>query len=156
MKKKGRSCTEDGSDADADADAYSDSDSDADADSDSDADAATEGGGGGGGDLTDAEECEAQMVDAFANLGDKVLHFTWGGSSPAIPLDGLGLTTVTDPKQADFILAHGTTAVNGNGAGDAADEQRKEGAVDTPLDAMREMLEEAAALGLPMVGSVVD
>ena len=84
-------------------------------------------------------------------LPDKVLHFTWSSKGNPIPLDGLGLTTVTDPKEADFILAHGTQAVNGNGSGDAADEQRKEGAVDVPLDNMKEMLEEAAALGLPMV-----
>jgi hypothetical protein len=66
-------------------------------------------------------------------------------------LDGLGLTTVSDPKEADFLLAHGTECVNGPGGADSSDEVRAAGAVDTPLDAMRVMLAEAAALRLPMV-----
>jgi len=35
-------------------------------------------------------------------------------------LDGLGLTTVSTPAEADFLLAHGTEAVNGPGEDDAA------------------------------------
>jgi hypothetical protein len=83
----------------------------------------------------------------WASLGKKCLHFTWSTRGP-IPLDGLNLETVTDPDEADFLLAHGTEAVNGAGT---TDEQRAQGAVDTSLDAMRELLKRAAARNLPLI-----
>lgn len=43
----------------------------------------------------------------------------------------------------------------GPGGADSTDDERAAGAVDTPLDAMRAMLAEAAALRLPMVGAEI-
>ncbi|GMH38100.1 hypothetical protein BSKO_05984 [Bryopsis sp. KO-2023] len=46
----------------------------------------------------------------WSNLGRKVLHFTWG-SRGKVSLDGLGLEVVSNPSEADFILAHGTETI---------------------------------------------
>ena len=111
------------------------------------------GGGGRGGKEEAGDGGGAGVAgddDVFASLGDNCLHFTWG-SRGAISLEGLGLTTVTDPKLADFILAHGTECVNGPGGANSTDEERAEGAIVTPLDDMRAMLAEASKLRLPMV-----
>lgn len=98
------------------------------------------------GDRGDGED----IHPAFTSLGDACLHFTWS-SRGAVGIEGLSLSTVTSPAEADFILAHGTECVNGPGSAESSDEERAAGAVDTPLEAMREMLVEAADRGLPMV-----
>lgn len=54
---------------------------------------------------------EARTDPAFAALGPHCLHLTWGERG-AINVDGLGLTHVTDPEQADFVLAHGMEVVS--------------------------------------------
>ena len=48
---------------------------------------------------------------AFAQLGPRCLHFTWGERG-SINVDDLGLVHVTDPEDADFVLAHGMETVN--------------------------------------------
>ena len=101
---------------------------------------------GTSGAASDGEEDDSDD-EFWASLGKKCLHFTWSTRGP-IPLDGLNLETVTDPDEADFLLAHGTEAVNGAGT---TDEQRAQGAVDTSLDAMRELLKRAAARNLPLI-----
>ena len=55
---------------------------------------------------------------------------------------------MTDPEEADFLLAHGTEAVNGAGTDD---EQRAAGCKNTSLEDMREVLERAAARNLPLI-----
>lgn len=91
------------------------------------------------------------IAPAFETLGGtRCVHFTWS-SRGAIALDGAGpLVTVADVRDADFILAHGTEAVNAPGASDA-ERSENGGARDVSLDAMYEMLEAAAERNLPMV-----
>jgi len=91
------------------------------------------------------------IAPAFETLGGtRCVHFTWS-SRGAIALDGAGpLVTVADVRDADFILAHGTEAVNAPGASDA-ERFENGGARDVSLDAMYEMLEAAAERNLPMV-----
>ena len=48
---------------------------------------------------------------AFAQLGTRCLNFTWGERG-SINVDDLGLVHVTDPEDADFVLAHGMECVN--------------------------------------------
>ena len=81
----------------------------------------------GKGSTSDGEESDSDD-EFWASLGKKCVHFTWS-TRGAIPLDGLDLETVTDPEEADFLLAHGTEAINGAGTND---EQRAAGCVDTP------------------------
>merc|ERR1719498_2273780 len=83
----------------------------------------------GKGSTSDGEESDSDD-EFWASLGKKCVHFTWS-TRGAIPLDGLDLETVTDPEEADFLLAHGTEAINGAGTND---EQRAAGCVDTPLE----------------------
>eukprot|EP00879_Flechtneria_rotunda_P024241 GHRR01025689.1.p1 GENE.GHRR01025689.1~~GHRR01025689.1.p1 ORF type:complete len:339 (+),score=98.20 GHRR01025689.1:1137-2153(+) len=52
----------------------------------------------------------------WQELGHRCLHITWPYRG-AVSLAGLGLQVVTDPAQADFILAHGTEAVSLPGQG---------------------------------------
>jgi ribonucleotide monophosphatase NagD (HAD superfamily) len=91
------------------------------------------------------------IAPAFETLGGtRCVHFTWS-SRGAIALDGAGpLVTVADVRDADFILAHGTEAVNAPGASDA-ERSENGGARDVSLDAIYEMLEAAAERNLPMV-----
>ena len=100
----------------------------------------------GKGSTGDGEESDSDD-ELWASLGKKCVHFTWS-TRGAIPLDGLDLETVTDPEEADFLLAHGTEAINGAGTND---EQRAAGCVDTPLEDMRKVLERAAARNLPLI-----
>ena len=100
----------------------------------------------GKGSTGDGEESDSDD-EFWASLGKKCVHFTWS-TRGAIPLDGLDLETVTDPEEADFLLAHGTEAANGAGTND---EQRAAGCVDTPLEDMRKVLERAAARNLPLI-----
>ena len=93
----------------------------------------------GTGSTGDGEESDSDD-EFWASLGKKCVHFTWSSRGGAIPLDGLDLETVTDPEEADFLLAHGTEAVNGAGTDD---EQRAAGCVNTSLEDMREVLERA-------------
>ncbi|MEW5299865.1 MAG: hypothetical protein WDW38_010797 [Sanguina aurantia] len=44
-------------------------------------------------------------------LGRSVLHLNWSGRGP-VSLQGLGLAVVQDPRDADFILAHGTEGIS--------------------------------------------
>ena len=100
----------------------------------------------GKGSTSDGEESDSDD-EFWASLGKKCVHFTWS-TRGAIPLDGLDLETVTDPEEADFLLAHGTEAINGAGTND---EQRAAGCVDTPLEDMRKVVERAAARNLPLI-----
>ena len=100
----------------------------------------------GKGSTSDGEESDSDD-EFWASLGKKCVHFTWS-TRGAIPLDGLDLETVTDPEEADFLLAHGTEAINGAGTND---EQRAAGCVDTSLEDMRKVLERAAARNLPLI-----
>ena len=59
---------------------------------------------GTSGAASDGEEDDSDD-EFWASLGKKCLHFTWSTRGP-IPLDGLNLETVTDPDEADFLLAH--------------------------------------------------
>lgn len=52
-------------------------------------------------------------------LGRRCLHFNWGDRG-AISLDDLNLEVVTDPWDAEFIVAHGTEAVSRPGCAPAA------------------------------------
>ena len=101
----------------------------------------------GKGSTGDGEESDSDD-EFWASLGKKCVHFTWSSRGGAIPLDGLDLETVTDPEEADFLLAHGTEAVNGAGTDD---EQRAAGCKNTSLEDMREVLERAAARNLPLI-----
>ena len=91
------------------------------------------------------------IAPAFETLGGtRCVHFTWS-SRGAIAPDGAGPSvTVAGVRDADFILAHGTEAVNAPGASDA-ERSENGGARDVSLDAMYEMLEAAAERNLPMV-----
>ncbi|KAF8653882.1 hypothetical protein HU200_062016 [Digitaria exilis] len=76
----------------------------------------------------------------FAALGRKCIHITWGDRG-AISLEGLGLQVVNNVDDAEFILAHGTEALD-SPSGD-------------PLPKSLEELEQILMLGLekrlPMV-----
>lgn len=78
---------------------------------------------------------------AWQSLGTKCLHITWGARG-AINIAPLGLSAVTDPAEADFILAHGTEGV-GLPDGDVR---------ACAVEDMHALLRECAALGgRPMV-----
>lgn len=77
----------------------------------------------------------ATRPDAWwQRLGTKCIHLTWS-SRGAISLDGLGLSVVADPAEADFILAHGTEAVGLPGGGTR----------DASLDELGQLLQQCAA-----------
>lgn len=76
----------------------------------------------------------------FACLGRSCIHMTWGDRG-AISLDGLGLQVVSNPDDADFILAHGTEAI-GVPSGDA---------IPKKLEELEQILEICAQRKIPMV-----
>ena len=83
----------------------------------------------------------SQRPDAWwAGLGRRCLHLTWGARG-AISLEGLGLQVTSDPRQADFILAHGTEALGTSADGSACQ--------PCSLERLQALLEEAAALRRP-------
>ena len=131
-------------------------------------------------DLTAVEESDDNdeltdpdpLDEAFSELGDRCLHFTWSKRG-AVKLDGIeGLVTVdaeefldnsettaaiankqtanetADTGKVDFLLAHGTECVNGSGV---TDKERSEGSTDTPIEDMKIILEAAAKESLPLV-----
>jgi HAD superfamily hydrolase (TIGR01459 family) len=83
----------------------------------------------------------ARSDPAFAALGRRCLHLTWG-SRGGIQLDpALALQCVTDVEQADFVLAHGMEALTA-----------PDGSVSpVSLDQIRVILAAAAARSLPLV-----
>ncbi|KXZ41725.1 hypothetical protein GPECTOR_305g833 [Gonium pectorale] len=50
----------------------------------------------------------------WAGLGRRVFHINWSKRGPA-SLEGFDLEVVSDPRDADFLLAHGTEAVTVDG-----------------------------------------
>ncbi|KAK9805732.1 hypothetical protein WJX73_003126 [Symbiochloris irregularis] len=80
--------------------------------------------------------------DFWKQLGTKCLHITWGSRGP-ISLKGLGLQVVTEPADAEFILAHGTEAL---GRGDDQEPEAIE------LDEIQALLQQCADKGgVPML-----
>lgn len=55
---------------------------------------------------------EGRPDDFWRGLGTRCLHFNWADRG-AISLEGLGLTAVQEPEEAEFILAHGTECLGG-------------------------------------------
>ena len=94
------------------------------------------------------------LDEAFGELGDRCLHFTWSTRGP-VALDGIeGLVTVDAASflervgAVDFLLAHGTECVNGAGE---SDEERALTSADTPIEEMKTLLTAAAKESLPLV-----
>ena len=95
------------------------------------------------------------LDEAFRELGDRCLHFTWSARG-AVALDGIeDLLTVdaqtfmaNGAETVDFLLAHGTECVNGAGASDA---ERASTSRDAPVEAMKTLLRAAAEASLPLV-----
>ena len=77
----------------------------------------------------------------FAQLGPRCLHFTWGERG-AINVDDLGLVHVTDPEEADFVLAHGMEVLNRGSAHPS---------LPVSLDDIQSLLRVAARRRLPLV-----
>lgn len=101
------------------------------------------------------EKPEKDSLDeAFGELGDRCLHFTWSTRGP-VALDGIeGLVTVDAASflervgAVDFLLAHGTECVNGAGE---SDKERALTSADTPIEEMKTLLTAAAKESLPLV-----
>lgn len=99
----------------------------------------TEERGGKGEDAAASASASAVVLDErgapldVSLLGNKCFHITWGARG-AVSVDGLGLELVSDPAEADFILAHGTEAI-GSSSGSSS---------PIELDALREILEQSA------------
>ena len=77
----------------------------------------------------------------FAQLGPRCLHLTWGERG-SISVDGLGLVHVTDPEDADFVLAHGMEVVSRGSA---------QAALPVSLADIQSLLRVAARRRLPLV-----
>jgi HAD superfamily hydrolase (TIGR01459 family) len=90
---------------------------------------------------TTHQALELRTDPVFANLGPRCLHFQWSERG-AVQVDELGLVHVTDPEQADFVLAHGMEAVSG-GSGQPA--------LQVSLDDIKSLLRVCARRSLPLV-----
>ena len=77
----------------------------------------------------------------FAQLGKRCLHLTWGERG-AINVDSLGLEHVTDPAEADFVLAHGMEVLSRGSAHPA---------LPVSLQDIQSLLRVAARRRLPLV-----
>ena len=79
----------------------------------------------------------------FAQLGPRCLHLTWGERG-AINVDDLGLVHVTDPEEADFVLAHGMEVLNRGSAHQS---------LPISLDDIQSLLRVAARRRLPLISA---
>ena len=78
----------------------------------------------------------------FWRSRSRCIHITWSARG-AISLEGLNIEVTQDPKEADFILAHGTEAIGTAVSGHDAH--------PTPLHEIKTLLEQCAHYNLPLV-----